>query len=191
MFKFMMAAAAAMTIASPLHAQQPPDHHEVMARQAAAMKPFEWMHGSWRGEAVQRGPSGAVQLVQTERAGPMLEGSVLVVEGRGYDPETGKTDFNALGVIGFDVASGAYTLRAHANGQYGDFPVTLVDGGFNWSMQRGPATIRYEARGGDGTWVETGYVTMPGREEMQFFRMELTRIGEGDWPLGGTVPMED
>lgn len=183
--------AAAVVMASPALAQQQPDHHEVMAAQAEAMAPFQWMVGKWRGKATQRGPGGVIELIQTERAGPMLDGSVMVVEGRGYDPATGETEFNAIGVVSYDAESDGYTLRAHANGRYGEFPITLVEGGFDWSMQQGPATIRYEARGGEGKWTETGYVTMPGRDEVQFFRMDLERIGDSDWPLAGSVPMED
>lgn len=187
----LMATAIAMTLAEPPPPPRQPDHHTVMAQQAEALAPFAWMQGTWRGEAVQRGPAGDIRLVQTERVGPLLGGSILVVEGRGYDAQSRKTEFNALGVLGYDVDTDAYTLSAHANGRAGTFPVTPVDGGFDWIIRQGPATIRYEARGGDGKWTETGYLVVPGREEMQVFRMELTRIGDADWPLGGTVPMED
>lgn len=183
--------AAAVVLASPALAEQQPDHHDVMASQAEAMVPFQWMVGEWRGNATQRGPGGVIELIQTERVGPMLSGSVMVVEGRGYDPETGTTEFNALGIISYDPASGSYGFDAHANGQRGHFKIEIVEDGFDWFIERGPVNIRYEVRPTDGRWIETGFVAMPGREETQFYHMELDRIGDGDWPLVGAVPMED
>lgn len=181
---------AALLAASPVAAQAP-DHHAVMAEQVEAMAPFAWMDGHWRGTASQVGPGGPIELVQTERVGPFLEGSVKVVEGRGYDPDTGKVEFNALGVVHYDTATKAYTLNAVANGQRGTFPIELRENGFDWFIERGPAKIRYETRLEEGRWHETGFVAMPGREEMKFFEMTLERIADSDWPVAGTLPMAD
>lgn len=191
MLKTISMAAMALAMASPAMAQQQPDHHEVMAEQAEAMAPFQWMVGEWRGNATQRGRDGMIELVQTERVGPMLAGSVMVVEGRGYVAATGKVDFNAIAIVSYDPATRSYWFDAHANGQAGHFPIKLVEGGFDWFMERGPVTIRYEVRPTDGRWVETGFLVMPGREDMQIFHVELERIGDSDWPLAGYVPMED
>lgn len=191
MFRAISVVAAALAMASPAMAQQRPDHHEVMAAQAEAMAPFAWMTGKWRGNATQQGQEGAIELIQTERVGPMLSGSVMVVEGRGYDPATGEVQFNALGIISYDPATQSYGFDAHANGERGQFVIELVQGGFNWFIKRGPAKIRYEVRPTDGRWIETGFIAMAGREEMQFYHMELDRIRDDEWPLAGYVPMED
>ena len=118
----------------------------------------------------------------------MLDGSILVVEGRGYDSETGSLDFNAFGAIHYDMMTQEYRLRSTAQGRSGDFLVQPVEGGFDWFIEQGPVKIRYEARNVDGRWIETGFLSMPGREdELQFMRMELERIGDSDWPSGGEV----
>lgn len=187
----LLAFAASLAVSTPAMAQQAPDHHAIMAAQAEAMQPFDWMVGKWRGHAWQMGPGGRIELIQTERVGPFLAGSVRVVEGRGYDPATGKTEFNALGVINYDLAAKTYTLSASANGQKGDFPIELREGGFDWFIDRGPVKLRYEARLEDGKWHETGYLSMPGRDEVKFFEMTLERIGDSDWPMAGTVGMAD
>lgn len=94
-------------------------------------------------------------LTQAERVGTMLDGAVRVVEGRGYEAD-GTLSFNAFGVISFDPAKGAYSMRSHAMGNSGDLPVTVTADGFSWEIPAGPMTIRYTAVVKDGTWVETG-----------------------------------
>ena len=63
------------------------------------MLPLASMDGVWRGPAWTILPSGEKHSVtQTERIGPLLDGSVKVIEGRGYDAD-GKVAFNAFGTI--------------------------------------------------------------------------------------------
>ena len=126
-------------------------------------------------------------IVQTERIGPLLGGTVKVIEGRGYEPD-GKTTFNALGIISYDVTRRAYSMRSYAMGQSGDFPVTLTDDGFMWSIPAGPMTIRYTAVVKDGKWTEVGDRVAPGKDPVRFFEMRLTRVGDGDWPGAGAIP---
>ena len=62
----------------------------------------------------------------------------------GYDAD-GRTTFNALGIISYNVATKSYSMRSYAMGQTGDFPVMLTSDGFAWEIPAGPATIRYQA----------------------------------------------
>lgn len=179
-------ALVALMICGPANAIQAPETRQMLEAQAEALKPFDWMTGEWRGAAVYQTPEGAIQLVQTERVGPLLGGSVRVVEGRGYLPD-GSTGFNALAVIHFDPVTKAYSLSSFAEGRKGVFPITPVSGGFDWEIAAGPATIRYQARLRDGKWIETGERIMSGRPPMRFFEMTLERIGVGTWPAGTPV----
>ena len=53
------------------------DPAAVIRAQAAAIAPLSMFDGAWRGPATIQMPGGkALQLVQTERVGPMLDGSV-------------------------------------------------------------------------------------------------------------------
>ena len=189
MFAMMtMAAAVAMQAPAAQRPQGPPDHHAVMAAQTDAMKPFAWLDGQWRGTAWSQTLGGRITLTQTERVGPFLGGSVKVVEGRGYDPKTGGTEFNAIGVIHYDPDLKAYTLNAVANGQRGTFPIVLKDNGFDWFIERGPVKIRYETRRKGAQWHETGFMALGDRPETKFFEMTLDRIGASDWPATTPVP---
>jgi len=165
-----------------------PDPAVLIAAQKEAMAKLAAMDGVWRGPAWTAGPSGEKHvLTQTERVGPILDGAVKVVEGRGYDAD-GKVAFNAFATISYDPASKKYTMHSHAMGRAGDFPLTLSADGFTWEIPAGPMTIRYTAVIKDGVWKETGDRIAPGKEPVRFLEMELKRVGDTTWPAGGAVP---
>src|SRR5438067_8111910 len=83
-----------------------PDPATLIAAQREAMAPLAFMDGVWRGPAWTMLPSGEKHNVtQTERIGPFLEGSVKVIEGRGY---------NADGTVGFNRGYAPDTRRSLA-----------------------------------------------------------------------------
>lgn len=132
-------------------------------------------------------PSGEKHnITQTERIGPFLDGSVKVIEGRGYDSE-GKVTFNAFGTISFNPATKTYTLHSYAMGMVGDFVLTPTPDGYTWDIPAGPVTIRYTAVIKDGSWREVGDRIMPGQPPVRFFEMNLKRVGDTDWPAGGAI----
>lgn len=148
------------------------------------------MDGVWRGPAMTVEAGGAKhEITQTERVGPMLDGAVKVVEGRGYAAD-GSVAFNALGIISYDPAQQAYSMRSYAMGNAGDFALTPTADGFTWDIPAGPMTIRYTAVIKDGTWHEVGDRIMPGMEPVRFFEMTLTHVGDTTWPAGESVPRE-
>lgn len=170
---------------------QVPDTAALLAAQKEAMKPFSQSFGIWRGTAWHIGLDGVRRdVIQTERAGPFLDGSVLVFEGRGYDVKTGKVTFNAFGTIFYDVKTKLFTLHSHAQGQTGDFRLTPTADGYIWEIPAGPVTIKYTATIKNGSWHEVGDRLMPGKDPVRFFEMTLKRIGDTDWPAGGAVPMK-
>jgi len=132
-------------------------------------------------------PSGEKHNVtQTERIGPFLDGSVKVIEGRGYNAD-GKVSFNAFGTISYDPATRVYTLHSHALGRVGDFVLKLTADGFEWDIPAGPMTIHYSAVVKDGAWREVGDRIIPGKEPVRFFEMNLKRVGDTDWPAAGAI----
>ena len=168
-------------------AQGRPDPATVIAAQREAMRKLSYMDGIWRGTAWTIRPSGEKHTItQTERIGPFLDGSVKVIEGRGYDPD-GKVTFNAFGTISYNSDTQAYTMRAHAMGHVGDFALTLTADGFVWEIPAGPMKIRYTAVVKEGTWREVGDRIMPDKEPVRIFEMDLKRIGDTNWPAAGAV----
>jgi hypothetical protein len=134
----------------------------LIAAQRDAMAPLANMNGVWKGPAWTMLPSGEKHAItQTERIGPFLDGSVKVIEGRGYDAD-GKVSFNAFGIISFNPATKVYTLHSHAMGYVGDFVLTLNPDGYSWEIPAGAMTMRYTAVIKDGAWREVGDRIVPG-----------------------------
>jgi hypothetical protein len=169
-------------------AQGRPDPAAQIAAQREALTALAFMDGVWRGSASTVLPSGETHSVtQTERVGPFLDGSLKVIEGRGYDAG-GKVSFNAFGIISFNPATKVYTMRSYAMGNVGDFTLQRNADGFAWEIPAGPMTIRYTAVIKDGTWREIGERISPGKDPIRFFEMTLKRVGDTDWPAVGTIP---
>ncbi|MBD3161837.1 MAG: DUF1579 domain-containing protein [Candidatus Eisenbacteria bacterium] len=183
-----MMLAALLTTGS--FAQERPDPDAMIAAQKAAMERFSMMDGVWRGPAWGIGPTGEkFEITQTERVGDFLDGAIKVIEGRGYEAD-GTIGFNALGIISSDPTAGTYTMRSYAMGNAGDFPIKPTDDGFQWEIPAGPMTIRYTATIDGDTWREVGDRITPEGEEIRFFEMTLTRVGDTDWPAGGAIEPE-
>lgn len=154
------------------------------------MSRLAFIDGEWRGTAWILLPSGEKHsITQTERVGPSLEGSIKVLEGRGYEAD-GSVSFNAFAIISYDPAKDAYGMRSYAQGNAGDFALTLTEDGFVWEIPAGPATIRYSAVIRDGTWREIGERVVPGQAPTRMIEINLTRVGDTDWPAGGAIGPE-
>ena len=178
---------ASATASAQAPARAPVDPATLISAQREAMKAFAKMDGVWRGPAWTILPSGEKHNVtQTERIGPLLDGSIKLVEGRSYEPD-GRTGFNAFGVIAFDPATKSYSLRSHAQGRYGDFAIKPTDDGYTWEIPLGEMTIRYAATIKDTMLREVGDRIVAGKEPVRFFEMALTRVGDSSWPTAGTI----
>lgn len=165
----------------------PPDTAVLQAAQRDALAPLRAFDGTWRGPATILAPDGqTIKLVQTERVGPMLGETLRVIEGRGHR-EDGSLAFNALAIMSFNPQSGKYSFHSYAQGHEGDFPLEVKDGEFVWSIQAGPAVIRYAAAIKDGVWSEVGERILPGQPPAKIFEMRLQRVGNTDWPAAGAV----
>ncbi len=153
------------------------------AQEAAASDPFDWMDGEWRGPAEVLTQAGRVSMIQTERSGEMLGGTIRVVEGKGYTPG-GVPQYNAFAIIAAR-PGGGYEMRSWAQGQTGAFPITTEGNRVVWEIPAGPARIRYEAWYEDGKWKEVGHRLVEGQPPVEILRMELVRIGNNGWPAAG------
>ena len=168
-------------------AQGRPDPAVLIAAQKEAMAKLSFMDGVWRGPASMTTPTGEKHdVTQTERVGPFLDGSVKVIEGKGYAAD-GKVSFNAFAIISYNVDKRAYNMRSYAQGNSGDFVLTPTADGFVWEIPAGPMIIRYTAVIKDGAWKEVGDRIMPGREPIRFIELNLKRVGDSTWPGAGSV----
>lgn len=178
-----------VAFASPMAAQAQPDPAALLASQRQAMASLARMDGVWRGPAWSVTQAGRRELVQTERIGTFLDGTVRIIEGRGYNAD-GSVGFNALGIVSFNPATNSYTISSWAMGRGGVFPFRATADGYEWEVPAGPgATIRYAATVTADTLREVGFMHRGDAPPVQVFEMNLRRIGATDWPGAGAVPM--
>jgi hypothetical protein len=176
-----------LVASAPALAQGPPDAASLLAAQRVAMRRLAFMDGVWRGPSWIILPSGEKHTgTQTERIGPFLDGAVKVIEGRGYGKNDSVT-FNSLGIVSYDPSRQAHTLHSYAMGMAGDFALVPSDSGYVWEIPAGPVTIRYTATIGGGRWREIGERLAPGAVPIQFFEMNLVRVGDSPWPAAGAI----
>lgn len=150
--------------------------------------PLSFMFGEWVGTASGVAPDGtSYSVVQTERVGPILDGEVVVIEGRGFG-DNGATAFNAFAVVSRSGADGSWEIRSYANGRAGTFPFEPKADGFVWSTPAGPnAHMRYTATIEGDRWSQVGEYVAEGAEPRQVFEMDLTRVAQTTWPNGDPV----
>ena len=178
-------AVATMITGGAAWAQTP--EAQVHAAQREAMAKLARMQGVWVGRASGVNPDRSrYSVTQTERIGPMLDGTILVIEGRGYRDD-GSTGFNAFAVISYDPDTQKYEMRAYAQGNGGTFDMTVTDDGYVWEVPAGPGVMRFTADITDTTFHEVGDFVMPGMAPMRSFEMTLTRRGDTDWPAANAV----
>lgn len=181
--KRILMLAAALTLTAPIaaHAQTPKQEA------VAAIARLDFMRGVWVGPASGANPGGGRYAVtQTERIGPLLDGTVMVVEGRGYNPD-GTTGFNAFGVISWDSETDRYEFRSYTDGHSGTFAFTLTDNGYVWEVPAGPGVMQFTADVTATTYHEVGDFVMPGQPPRRSFEMTLTRRGDSEWPAAGAI----
>lgn len=163
------------------------DSASLLAAQRQSMQPLAIFDGTWRGPAKVFFPDGKeIQSIQTERVGSFLDGSVKVIEGRGYAPD-GTLTFNAFGIVSYSPQAGTYDFHSYAQGHSGDFPMEVRPDGFVWSMKFGSTTMRYTATVRDGVWTEIGERIVDGQANVRTFEMTLQRVGSTEWPAAGAV----
>jgi hypothetical protein len=175
--------AAAVLVATGASSQEAsPD----IAEQREAISALDFLDGEWAGKAKGHTPAGSIDLVQTERVGSLLGGTLKLIEGRAYDA-SGATVFNALAVISYDAKADKYLMRSYAQGRVTDADFVKTAEGFEWGFSSGPARMRFRAKVQNGRWVETGTLSMPGRPDVTTAELDLERKSATDWPRGKAV----
>ncbi len=154
----------------------------------AVESPLSFLFGEWVGTAKGIGPDRQpYEVVQTERIGPMLDGHVTVIEGRGYDA-SGVARFHAFAVVSLNTHTNAWEMRSYTGENSGTFPFEITENGFVWSTPAGPAArMVYTATVEDGVWSQIGQYVPEGGDPVQMFEMNLTRTGPTGWPAAGYV----
>jgi hypothetical protein len=173
--KRLIFATALMTGVCAVNAQPP----STVPAQAKAMQACAFLTGHWSGQGwISMGPGQRYTFHETESVEPRLGGLVLLLEGTGTDP-AGKITHGAVTVVSFDADEKRYHFRAYEQmGHYTDAIAQCHDNTLVWTLEAGPAKIRYTISiTPQGQWHEVGVVSPPGAPEQQIFEMTLDRNG--------------
>lgn len=174
MLKYLLICAA-LLVPSVAQTPQVPD----IESQRAAMKRLSFLLGKWSGEArVLRGPAEPVELIQTEEAQYKLDGLVLMIEGIGRTKSDGKVALQALGIISYDDAAGAYRMRAYNDGRYLETELKLADNGrgLTWGFALGEIKTSSVLRINEtGEWTELTEITVGPQPPRRYMEVRVGR----------------
>ena len=191
MKRVLSAVAALVLLAGPVSAQNAAPASAAAEEAKAAMAKLAFLDGWWEGEGWTTEAGGQrLTFRQTERVGPLLDGGVKLVEGRGQGVD-GKGAFNAFGVLSPAREPDTYEFRAYTQGRAATFKARLLEPGkLVWEIPAGPNRIAYTMTVADGVWTEVGDFIAPGAEPRRFFEMTVRRKGDASWLAPETPPAD-
>jgi len=147
--------------------------------QRAAMKRFNFLVGTWTGEArLLRGPGEWVELNQSEVVQYKLDGLILVIEGVGRRKSDGQAVLQALGIVSFDDESGKYHMRAFNDGRFLETELKLLgDGAMSWGFTLGQISTRSVLRINEsGDWTELAEMTIGSEAPKKLLELTVRRV---------------
>jgi hypothetical protein len=148
--------------------------------QGAPMRPFDLWVGQWKGAGWSISATGArTEFSLVERVERKAGGTVLMVEGRGTSAGADGSEtvtHDGVALISYDAKAGRYRWNGHEllTGAT-DAEVRLVEGGLEWSLLAGGATVRFTILFDAERWHEVGDVSVDGKTWNRFMEMNLVR----------------
>jgi len=147
------------------------------------LQKFNWMVGDWNGEAWYLArDQKKIRLIQKEHIITRLDGTIITMEGTGYDIPSGteeaKVVFQAFGILTYDLPNSKFVLRAYQGGNFIDSDLSPnPDGSFSWVINTSYGKTRYTLKlTAEGKWNEVGEYSRDGTEWVKNFEMTLTRL---------------
>lgn len=155
---------AVLGLAAPLRAQESP------------MRRFDQWIGSWTGSGWSVSAAGTrTEFALEEQVQRKVGGTVLLLDGRGTTAD-GTVTHDGLVVLSHDGKAGVYRWSGYEVGRAAvDAEVNLLDGGLEWSIPAGGATVRITIHIDSARWHEVGEVSTDGTTWTRFMEVNLTR----------------
>lgn len=132
--------------------------------------------GDWEGTGwYQQGQNQRYDMVQHEHIESKLDGTLLLVEGKGYVNDS--LIFNAIAMFSYDLKEQTYKIESHLS----DGKATVGIGAFNdsgkfiWGFEVPQGQIKYTITFTDTSWNEYGEYSADGNQWWKFMEMNLTK----------------
>lgn len=140
------------------------------------MNKLEVLTGDWEGIGwYQQGQNKKYDIRQTEHIERKLNGTLLLVEGKGYVNDS--LSFNAMAMFSYSLTDKTYVIESHL----ADGKATVASGSFNeegkfvWGFDVPQGKIRYTMTLTETTWNEYGEYSADGNQWWKFMEMNLTK----------------
>lgn len=152
-----------------------------------AEHPLAFMFGEWVGPSSSYTQAKVFEGTQTERVGPMQDGDIVVIEGRGYG-ENGAIEFYTFSAVSPTASDGGWEIRLYRDGLAGTYPFEITESGYIWSLPSSSGgRVVFTGLFEGNTWRQIGVNTPAEGPARQTVEMILTRTADTDWPAGNPV----
>jgi hypothetical protein len=149
----------------------------------AEMKQLDFLVGTWEGKGtITRGPNETSEADVVENVQMKLQGTVLLIEGRGTVPQDGGGEMivhDALAVISYDKENKRFVMRTYrAGGEMLEPEIEVTPNKLVWQFNepRRNGQIRFTISVDDkGMWQEKGEFSANGENWFPFFSMNLKK----------------
>ena len=152
---------------------------DAAAERLEKMSHVNFLVGQWKGSGWMLIDGKKEYFDQTENIVAKLEGGVIVVDGLGKVPQTGRIIHNAFAMLTYDVIKKQYRWTSSTTAGYlTDVVPEVTKEKFVWMLNsRPPSKIRYTVTLDKGDWLEIGEQSNDdGKSWTQNFEMRLKRM---------------
>lgn len=153
---------------------------------AEEMKQLEFLIGTWKGKGtITRGPNDSAEADVVEKVQSKLQGTVLLIEGRGTVPQDGGEEMivhDAMAVVSYDKANSRFVMRTYrAGGEMLEPEIEVTPNKLVWQFDepRRHGKIRFSITVDEkGSWQEKGEFSPDGQNWYPFFDMNLKKTSD-------------
>jgi len=151
---------------------------DAVAERLEKMSHVKFLAGQWKGTGWMLIDGKKEWFDQTENINTKLDGGVIMVEGMGKVPQTGRVIHNALAMLTYDVVKKQYRWTSTTTAGYiTDIVPEVSHEKFVWMLSSRGGKIRYTISLDKGDWLEIGEQSNDdGKTWTQNFEMRLKKM---------------
>lgn len=141
------------------------------------LSPLKQLQGDWQGKGWIKMPaSKTIQFNQEENIKFKLDDQVLLINGKGFNQESGNLEYESLAMIYAD-ENGELKMTSHTNdNKHAEADVEVTNSTLSWSFAiPNGGTIKYEITFSETNWKEKASYSPNGTEWYPFMEVILNK----------------
>jgi hypothetical protein len=146
------------------------------------LKQLNYLVGNWKGTAVIQQQGGtSINVMQEEKVTWQLDSLLMMIEGVGKDPASGRQNFHAIGFLSYNQVTQQLAMRSYTHeGRQTDayFKIlepTRFEWGFDLPGNRGKIKYTIVLSEKDKSWNEVGEFSADGSQWRTFMTLDLVK----------------